>query len=100
LNEEGAKMLEGDGNCSFTKKKFAQKYDLCFLGLNSKPVRVPRDCTKEEVTKLFNPVVNNNGHHYMECGDSKPIAKIENLWMIIHQKPYVFAKKMITLGMA
>lgn len=67
----------------FTKKKFTQKYDLCFLGLNLKQVRVPRDCTKKEVTKHFNHVVNNNGDHYMECGDSKLIAKIKNMWMII-----------------
>ncbi len=37
---------------------------------------------------------------YMECAVSNLIAKIENLWMIIHQKPYVLAGRVITLGMA
>jgi hypothetical protein len=36
----------------------------------------------------------------MECLDLKLITKVENLWMIIHQKPYVLTKKVITLGMA
>ncbi len=36
----------------------------------------------------------------MECGNPKLITNIENLWMIIHQKPYVLPRKMITLGMA
>lgn len=93
-------MLKGDGNRSFTKKQFTQKYNLCFLGLNPKQVRVPRYYTKEKFTKLFSRVVNKNGHHYMECGNPKLITNIENLWMIIHQKPYVLARKMITLGMA
>ncbi len=57
-------------------------------------------CTKEDVTKVFGPIVNKNAHSYMECAVSNLIAKIENLWMIIHQKPYVLAGRVIILGMA
>jgi hypothetical protein len=35
----------------------------------------------------------------MECGNPMLIEKIERLWMIIHQKPHVLAKRVITLGM-
>jgi hypothetical protein len=47
---------------------------------------MPRDCTKEKVAKVFGPVMNKNGHHYTKCADLEFIVKIENLWMIIHQK--------------
>jgi len=60
---------------------------------------VLKDCCKEKVVKLLGPIVNKNGHCYMECGNPMLIEKIERLWMIIHQKPHVLAKRVITLGM-
>ncbi len=60
---------------------------------------MPKFCCKEKDVKLFGPIVNKNGHHYMECGNLVFIEKIERLWMNIHQKPHILAKKMITLGM-
>jgi hypothetical protein len=50
--------------------------------------------------KHFGPIVNKNGHHYMECGNLMLIEKNEWLWMIIQQKPHVLVKRVITLGMA
>ena len=49
--------------------------------MNPKQIRVPRDCTNDEVVALFGPTVGKNGHHYTECKDEKLIARIENLWM-------------------
>jgi hypothetical protein len=40
---------------------------------------VSEDYTKEDIVKVFGPIMNKNGHHYMECADPKLIAKIENL---------------------
>jgi len=60
---------------------------------------VLKDCCKKKVVKHFGPIVNKNGHHYMECGNPMLIEKIERLWMTIHQKPHVLAKRVITLGM-
>jgi hypothetical protein len=36
----------------------------------------------------------------MDCLDPKLITNVKILWMIIHQKPYVLTRRMITLGMA
>jgi hypothetical protein len=36
----------------------------------------------------------------MECVDLELITKIENLWMIVDQKPYALTSRIITLGMA
>ncbi len=54
-------------NCDFTKKKFEDKFDLGFIGLNPRQIKLLRYCTKEEVEKLFGSIVNKNGHQYMEC---------------------------------
>ncbi len=40
-------------NCGFIRKKFENKYNLGFIGLNPRQIRLPRNCTKEEVEKLF-----------------------------------------------
>jgi len=88
------------GPTIFVRREFAQKYDLCYYGLNLKQVKVLKYCTKEDVTKVFGPIMNKNAHSYMECAVSNLIAKIENLWMIIHQKLYLLAGRVIILGMA
>ncbi len=81
------KLLPPVHNCGCTRKNFEDKYDLGFIGLNLRHIRMPRDCTKEEVEKLFGPVVNKNGDCYMECTNPKILAQVERLWMITHQKP-------------
>jgi len=81
--------------------KVANKYDLSCVGMSPKQIQLPRDCTKvQEVQIYFCFVVNKNGHHYSECLDAAFIMKVQKLWMIIHQKPYVLAYKLITLSMA
>jgi hypothetical protein len=44
--------------------------------------------------------MNKNGHHYTKFADLDLIVKIENLWMIIHQKPYVLVGRVIIFCMA
>ncbi len=34
LYVEVPELFNSDGPCNFTKKKFADKYDLCYLGMN------------------------------------------------------------------
>ncbi len=92
------KLLPLVHNCGFTRKKFEDKYDLGFIGLNLRHIKLPRDCTKEEVEKLFGPIVNKNGDCYMECTNPKIFAQVERLWMITHQKPYILFSKVITLS--
>jgi hypothetical protein len=96
---EVLELLPNDGSRSFTKKEFAQKYDLCYVSMSPKYVKVPRDCCNEKVAKLFGLIVNKNDTHYMENGNLVFIEKIERLWMIIHQKPHILVGRVITLGM-
>jgi hypothetical protein len=44
--------------------------------------------------------VNKNGHRYIQCLELELTAKVEKLWMIMHQKSYVLASRFITLSMA
>jgi hypothetical protein len=53
LYREILEFMVNDGGHSLTRKKFAQKYGMCYYGLNLKQVRVLRDCTKEDVVKVF-----------------------------------------------
>lgn len=83
-----------------SRSEFAEKYGLEHSGMNPKQVRCPRDCEEKDVLALFGPYVGKNGHNYMCCGDEELITYIEQLWMIIHQKPKVLASRIITKGMA
>jgi hypothetical protein len=64
-------------------------------GMNPKQIKIPKDCMKKEIEKCFGLVVNKNGHKYIECLDPELITKVEKLWMIIHQKPYVLASRFL-----
>jgi len=62
-------------------------------------MKVLRDITLEEVSRIFGPIVNRNGYSYVRNKDSDFIRKIETLWMIVHQKPHINASRLIPLGM-
>jgi len=49
-----------------------------------KQIKIPKDCIKEEIEKLFGHVVNKNMHRYTKCSYFELIAKVERLWMIEH----------------
>lgn len=97
---EAPELFEEHASRSYTKEEFAEKYILDCGGMNPKHIRVPRDCTNDEVVALFGPTVGKNGHHYTECKDEKLIARIENLWMILHQRRLVPASRVISQAMA
>jgi hypothetical protein len=65
-----------------------------------KHIKILKDCTKKEINKCFGLIENKNGHRYIECLDPKLIAKVGKLWTPVHKKLYVFAFRIITLGMA
>jgi len=64
LYVEVPELFNNDGSCSFTRKTFVNKYDLCYLGMSPKHIRLRKDCTKEEIEKCFGVVVNKNMHQY------------------------------------
>lgn len=100
LYTEVPKLFNGNGTCNFSKKYFAKKYYLCCLGMCPKHIKILEYCMKKETDKCFGPVENKNGHRHIECLDPKLIAKLGKLWMIVHQKLYVLAFRIITLSMA
>ncbi|CAM6022242.1 unnamed protein product [Sphagnum balticum] len=100
LYVEVLELLIDDGNCSFMRKDFVNKYDLCCVGMSLKQIRLLGDYTKKEVQKYFGLVVNKIRHRYSKCSNATFIMTAKKLWMIIHQKPYVLASKLITLSMA
>jgi hypothetical protein len=52
-------------------------------------LKVSKDFKKLEVEALFGGFVNKNGYKYMQCGDPELIARITNLWMVLHQKTWL-----------
>jgi hypothetical protein len=47
----------------------------------------------KDIDKYFRHVHNKNGYSYVFSEDLEVIAKIEGLWMIIHQKPFVLGSR-------
>jgi len=61
-------------------------------------VKVPRDITLEEVSRIFGLIVNMIWYIYVHNEDPYFIHKVETMGMIIHQKPYLLASRLIPLG--
>ncbi len=81
-------------------KEFAKCYELCLEGLSPERIKIPRDVTVEEMHKCFGVVHNKNGYSYVFSEDPMVIAKVESLWVVIHQNPFVLTSRIISLGMA
>jgi hypothetical protein len=71
---------------------------LCYEGLSPKRVRVPRDITLKDVSRIFGPIVNRNGYNYVHNEDLDFIHKVKTSWMIVHQKPYLLTSRLIPLS--
>jgi hypothetical protein len=48
----------------------------------------------------LNPFKIKNGHNYVFSEDHVLIAKIERLWMLVHQRHVVPTTKLVSLGFA
>ncbi len=70
------KLFNDNGTCSFSRRDFVEKYYLCCLGMSPKHIKILKDCMKKEIDKCFGPIVNKNGHRYIECLDPELIAKV------------------------
>jgi len=44
LYTEVLKLLVNDGSCRFTRKDFADKYGLCYIGISPKQIWLSKDC--------------------------------------------------------
>ena len=83
----------------YTRKEFAEKYDLNHSGMSPKQLR-DTDVTDAELVSFFGPTVNKNGHRYMFLNDEALIERIERMWMVCHQKSVVLQSRLITKAMA
>jgi hypothetical protein len=70
------------------------------VGISPKWIRVPRDITTEEVSKVFKPIQNKNGHSYVFSEDLILITKVERFYMLVHQKHVIPITRLISLGFA
>jgi hypothetical protein len=53
-----------------------------------------------EVEAFFSGLLNKNGYKYMQCGDLELIARIKNLWMVLHKKTWQPSSCSIPIAMA
>lgn len=75
-------LVEG---CSFTINFFVNNYDLCYMSMNPKQVRIPRDYIKEEIEKChFN--------HSMKHGALSPYGLGHLNFEAFHQFNYKVSK--------
>ncbi len=95
-----AKPLEVSDGKALTCKEFVEVYGLNSIGISPKRIRVPRDITIEEVSKVFGPIQNKNGHNYVFSEDPVLITKVERFYMLVHQKHVIPTTRLISLGFA
>jgi hypothetical protein len=79
---------------------FVEKFELYATSMNPKHIWIPQDISIEEVAKCLGLIVSKNCHSYVFNQDPVLIEKIENLWMVIHQKRCVLAIRVVSLGFA
>lgn len=89
----------GDGS-PISHKIFVKIYGFSSKGMKPKRVRIPKDLTIEEVSNFFGPIHNKNGHNYVHSEDNVLIAKVERLWMFVHQQAFVPTTRIVSLGFA
>jgi hypothetical protein len=54
----------------------------------------------EEIHKFFGPIQNKNGYNHVFNENLEIIAKVEDLWMVVHQRIGDPTSRIISLGMA
>jgi hypothetical protein len=92
--------LEVNDGKTLTRKEFVKVYGLSAMGISPKWIKVPRDITTEEVSKVFGPIQNENGHSYVFSEDLVLITKVERLYMLVNQKHVIPTTRLIYLGFA
>ncbi len=72
------------------RKEISNKYvDLCNKRPTPKHLKIARDFLEEEVEALFGPSIIMNKYRYCHINDDELIARIENLFMVTHQRTQV-----------
>jgi len=75
-------------------QSFWEKYGIFNEGIPPKRLRIGKEIEEDEVVALFG-LCNCNGYRYYHNEDEALIAKVETLWMVMHQKKQVPNTQMI-----
>jgi hypothetical protein len=67
---------------------FWEKYGISNEGIPLKRLKIGKEIEENKVVALFGPC-SYNGYRYYHNEDEASIAKVETLWMIMHQKKQV-----------
>ncbi len=54
LYDKMPELKDGQPLCT---KDFVEKYDMCCEGLSHKHIKIPRDLTTKDITKIFGPIM-------------------------------------------
>jgi len=61
------------------EKKLQRSMTCVPLILSLKQIKIPKDCTKEDIEFFFGPIENKNRYHYTKCLDLELNAMIKKL---------------------
>lgn len=78
-------VLEISDGSPISRNFFVKIYGLSAKGMSPKRIRIPKDLIVEEVSNFVGLIHNKNDHSYVHSEDHVLIAKVERLWMLVHQ---------------
>jgi hypothetical protein len=65
-----------------------------------KLLKLHKNLDEKDVIDLFGAQVNKNGYKYISYNYLELITRIESLWMIVYQNPFLHVSQSISKGMA
>jgi len=69
-------MLENRGR---SRRKFADKYDLAYLGGGPKSLKEGVDYTEDKMVAFYGPIIGKSNYWYTDCTDEVVLARTEFL---------------------
>ena len=83
-----------------SRREFAEKYGLAYLGGGPKSLKEGVDYTEEEMVAFYGPIIGKCNYRYTDSTDEAVLARTEFLWMVLHQKKMMLASRQISKGFA
>jgi hypothetical protein len=77
-----------DKKIELSCQSFWEKYGIYNEGITPKRPRIGKETEEDEIVTLFGPC-SSIGYEYYQNEDEALIAKVETLWMIMHQRTQV-----------
>jgi hypothetical protein len=83
-----------------SRETFEKAYDLNNQGIPPKRLKFGVHLEESEVDAVFGPRVGTNGYSYSYSEDTEFVKRVEQLWMITHQRTQVPNTRLINLAEA